>query len=757
MKKPALLTKSLSGLASLALILASTPTLQIYAEELPAEEAVLESEMEESIPSIYTVTEFLDFQKNAEGSFVNEETQTKYGSLTAEPGTSLDQLPLPAKLVLNGYWEADGSDVLTTLELTDFDWKLKSDIGEIYSESTPEGSYVFVPDLDSYAESSDSIDAIKLAEGVKLLEIPVTIALPEAETTETAPPETEYAEPLPVETEYTEPAPAETEYIEPAPSETEYIEPAPAETEYTEPAPSETEYTEPAPSETDNGDILIVDDNGEDVAPEEDIFSGLDDSILGGDFTEDTVLYDESGNPIEDLSETEMIAVTESEPAETEAAAPMETEAAEPETAAPAGTEAAEPQTSAPAETEATETEAPAPADPVYEAPITASLALKDAIGNNLYTYNDAVTGQNLLTLTDGMTINVPALPCNSDIGKIAIEFVSDGKTFTLSYSDGTENAAGLWDFTAGSLTLKLKVADTANTVVAEYSIIMNVTKNAHTWSAATCTEDQKCSVCGTTNPGTALGHTWTDPTCTEDQKCSVCGTTNPGTALGHDWEAATCTTPKTCNRCGATEGKALGHDLQDDWEVTRTSTDTVHGEQIRFCHRDNCDYSETRALNIIGNPNNNTIANLAEGGQYNLNTKITFTAVGAAMGNTSPINGDVRYVPLSWNIQNTPGNFMDNFTGAFSISKAGSYTVTVTFQKQLYQDGWKATDIVDTKSVTFNVGNLVQGTLVEGTADGIKINPQTGDSTPIIPLAVAAVVALAAIIGVVIYKKKKA
>ena len=731
MKKPALLTKSLSGLASLALILASTPTLQIYAEELPAEETVLETEMQESIPSIYTVTEWIDFQKDAEGSFVDEETKEKYGDLTADPGTSLDQLPLPEKLILNGYWEEDGPDVLTTFELTDFDWKLKSDIGEVYSEATPEGSYVFVPDLEAYAEDADSIDEFKLADGVKLLEIPVTIALPEAETetseeTEEAPLETEYAEPLPVETEDSEPAPAETEYTEPV-------------------------------TETDDGDILIVDGNGEDVAPEEDIFSGLDDSLLGGDTGEDMVFYDENGNPIADPSETEMIAVTEGATAETEITAPIETEAAEPETAAPVETEAVETEAPAPTETDAAETEAPAPADPVYEAPITASLALKDAIGNNLYTYNDAVTGQNLLTLTDGMTINVPALPCNTDIGKIVIEFASEGKTFTLSYSDGTENTAGLWDFTAGSLTLKLKVADTANTDVEEYSIIMNVTRNAHTWSAANCTEDQKCTVCGATNPGTALGHTWKDATCTEDQICTVCGATNPGTALGHDWKAATCTTPKTCNRCGATKGKALGHDLQDDWEVTRASTDTVHGEQIRFCHRDNCDYSETRALNIIGNPNNNTIANLAEGGQYNLNTKITFTAVGAAMGNTSPINGDIRYVPLSWNIQNTPGNFMDNFTGSFSISKAGSYTVTVTFQKQIYQDGWQATDIVDTKSVTFNVGNLVQGTLVEGTADGIKINPQTGDSTPIIPLAVAAVVALAAIIGVVIYRKKKA
>lgn len=124
-------------------------------------------------------------------------------------------------------------------------------------------------------------------------------------------------------------------------------------------------------------------------------------------------------------------------------------------------------------------------------------------------------------------------------------------------------------------------------------------------------------------------------------------------------------------------------------------------------------------------------------------------------MGNTDPIDGDVRYVPSSWMVENTPGTFRDNFSGSFSITQSGRYTLTVTFQKQVYDNGWQITEIADSKSITITVGNVISADTTNN-ANAIKINPQTGDNTPIIALIAVLVAALAVIIVVIVYKKKR-
>ena len=182
-------------------------------------------------------------------------------------------------------------------------------------------------------------------------------------------------------------------------------------------------------------------------------------------------------------------------------------------------------------------------------------------------------------------------------------------------------------------------------------------------------------------------------------------------------------------------------------------STYSSHGYQERYCHRDGCDYSETRDLNIIGDASDNAIQNLTNGATYDINTRLSFSAYGAASENTDPIKNDVRYIPSTWSIQNTAGTWLDNFSGAFTISKAGTYTVTVTFQKQVYGDGsWQNTDIADSKSVTFSIG----GASTDGSNDAVRINPQTGDQTPILPFVMVLVLAVVVIIVVLVIRKKK-
>ena len=162
---------------------------------------------------------------------------------------------------------------------------------------------------------------------------------------------------------------------------------------------------------------------------------------------------------------------------------------------------------------------------------------------------------------------------------------------------------------------------------------------------------------------------------------------------------------------------------------------------------------SEERTLNIIGNPNDNAIQNLSEGATYDINTRLTFTAYGAASENSKPIANDVRYIPSTWSIQGTSGTWLDNFSGAFSISKTGTYTVTVTFQKQVYGDGtWQNTDIADSRTVTFSIG----GNSSDGSDDAVRINPQTGDQTPILPFVIILAAAAVVIIVILIIRRKK-
>ena len=56
-------------------------------------------------------------------------------------------------------------------------------------------------------------------------------------------------------------------------------------------------------------------------------------------------------------------------------------------------------------------------------------------------------------------------------------------------------------------------------------------------------------------------------------------------------------------------------------------------------------------------------------------------------MDNESPGKGDVRYVPYNWKVINTNSWSSAPYTAAFGITKAGTYTLTVTFDRQKYME----------------------------------------------------------------------
>ncbi|MGN0355237.1 MAG: LPXTG cell wall anchor domain-containing protein [Muricoprocola sp.] len=681
-----LISRCFSGLLTLSLIM---NPIAVYAEdgfmdEFPAEAESLEENVDNAT---FIIDSFPDFQKDSDEIYIDEEIREKYSEIKAVPGTSMEDLELPEELVLEGYWESD-PEQMVTYHMEDLNWKLKSDTDEIYSESSPEGEYIFIPDYDDYVLNHDDVDAFTLAENTKDLELKVTIVAKEAS------PENEDS--LDEESLSLDDSSSEDEIL---------MEGIDVITEDFVPYEENT-FTEETVVPDGSEDSVPTDEK--DSLPEENIFENLDSDVI----TEDSV---EFYQPDEEEPQTELQTESESE-------IPFETEITSEEEI----------------ETELLETE---------EAANDAITDYKGAYyfsvdGFMVYHYPE---GTEMIPVTEGTNVvSLTVLPCDTDMKNLSVS-LEDNTDTTYQFTDEYGNT--VFDFSDGESKTLYFTQDNGIT----YSATFTLKKEKHQWTEATCTELATCEICGKTKGDYADHISAGNETCTKNATCKVCGEEIPGTKLGHNWKAATCTTPKTCKRCNAEKGSALGHDLRDDWEVIEYSTETTHGYQQRYCHRDSCDYAEKLTLNIIGDPQNNGIADLYQGADYDLNTKLTFTAYGAGMQNTDPINGDVRYLPSSWTIQGSPGTFMEGYTGAFSISKAGTYTVTVAFQKQEYQNGWSSTSIADSKSVTFTVG----GVTTDGTTDSVRINPSTGDSSPVVPLAIAIVASLMAMAAVLFYRKK--
>ena len=109
-----------------------------------------------------------------------------------------------------------------------------------------------------------------------------------------------------------------------------------------------------------------------------------------------------------------------------------------------------------------------------------------------------------------------------------------------------------------------------------DYTTYAEIAATGHTpGAAATCTEPQICTVCGTELQA-ALGHTpGAAATCTTSQVCTVCGIELEA-ALGHKaGPAATCTTAQLCTVCGAELAAALGHVPVVDAAKAPTCTET--------------------------------------------------------------------------------------------------------------------------------------------------------------------------------------
>ena len=281
-----------------------------------------------------------------------------------------------------------------------------------------------------------------------------------------------------------------------------------------------------------------------------------------------------------------------------------------------------------------------------------------------------------------------------------------------------------------------------------------------HDLSKATCTEPARCQREGCDyTEGEALGHDFSKATCTEPARCQREGCDyTEGKALGHDISKATCTEAAKCQRegCHYTEGKPLGHDM-NAWTVTKKSTTTEKGERARNCKR--CDYRETELIERLSrkaDAGKNQIADLRTDINYPLDETITFHLYGAGQDNTEPVEGDTRYVPESWKIENQFDWRETDGESGFQIHKAGFYKVMASFRQQKFESGtWQNTDQTDIKEVTIKAGTEAQRE-EQARKDAAKKAAKTGDTSQMFVYILLLLVAAGLAVFVIVRNKKK-
>lgn len=143
-----------------------------------------------------------------------------------------------------------------------------------------------------------------------------------------------------------------------------------------------------------------------------------------------------------------------------------------------------------------------------------------------------------------------------------------------------------------------------------------------------------------------------------------------------------------------------------------------------------------------------NKITGISNGQIIKVNQNIKFVAEGGGMNIEDPIEGDVRYVPVKWQGL-TEGTWKEApYTATVKAAKNGTYTLKVTFDRQVYKNGkWVSDGADDIKSVQ-----------VRATETG-KAAVKTGDETQwmlyLILLAAGAGAAVTA--GAVMRKRRRA
>ena len=609
-------------------------------------------------------------------------------------GTKVKDMKLPDKLSARGYKEKD-SKKAEDIKIKDVTWKTD------YKEDSTAGKYTFTAQItDDYKLAKDVV-LPKLTIEITEAQTKTTEKQPETKAAETKQPETKAAEAKKPETKTTEKTP-EVKKPETKVTEKE-IEVRKPETKATEKKP-ETKISEKQPetkaTEAKKPETKISEKQPETKATEKKPETKI--SEKQPETKADAKAKDAKSTESEKESETKQSETKESETKQSETKE---------------------------SETKESETE-----------------------NTNLKISAFEVKDAKVTIDEEKQTITVLMQKRDTDLKKLAPKITVPAG---VTVDPASEKEV---DFSASDkipVIYKLtRTAEDGKTVTREYKVTATICK--HDWKEATCTEAAICKLCGVTGAA-ALGHDWKEATCTEAAVCKRCGIKGSA-ALGHDWTKATCKVKSTCKRCKITRGKLAAH-TWSKWKVTAEATHEKKGKKERKCGI--CKKKETKTLpkiNWIGEADNNKIEGLTNGGNYATGANITFKAVGDRMDNKAPIEGDVRYLPVSWTCGTGKGDL--NETNAYArtlqFTTAGTYTLNVTYERQLYKDGkWIAKGDADVQTVQLNVtGNTITNSTNKGASasnSNVRVAAVTGDNSPIVLLSIVLAASLAALIALLV------
>ena len=296
------------------------------------------------------------------------------------------------------------------------------------------------------------------------------------------------------------------------------------------------------------------------------------------------------------------------------------------------------------------------------------------------------------------------------------------------------------------------KLTKAADGSTREYKVTASICK--HDWTPASCTTAAVCKLCQAEGEK-ALGHSFTEATCTEPKTCSRCHITE-GSALGHDWTKATCAVKSTCTRCKLTQGELAKHSWSE-WKVTTKATHEKKGKKERLCKV--CGKEESKTLpkkNWIGEADKNKITGVDGTTSYATGANITFKAVGDRMDNKKPIEGDVRYKPVSWICGTGKGDLSgdNSYSKTIQFTTAGDYTLRVTYERQAYKNGkWVKKGEEDVQSVTLKITGK---TITTNSNTNVKTAAATGDNSPIRILVIVLLISLVLIIWMAVWNVRR-
>ena len=609
-------------------------------------------------------------------------------------GTKVKDMKLPDKLSARGYKEKD-SKKAEDIKIKDVTWKTD------YKEDSTAGKYTFTAQItDDYKLAKDVV-LPKLTIEITEAQTKTTEKQPETKAAETKQPETKAAEAKKPETKTTEKTP-EVKKPETKVTEKE-IEVRKPETKATEKKP-ETKISEKQPetkaTEAKKPETKTTEKTPEVKKPETKVTE------------KETEVRKPETKATEKKPETK---ISENQP-ETKAA-----EQKQPETKADAkAKDAKSTESEKESETKQSETkESETKQSETKESETKES----ETENTNLKITAFEVKDAKVTIDEEKQTITVLMQKSDTDLKKLAPKITVPAG---VTVDPASEKEV---DFSASDkipVIYKLsRTAEDGKTVTREYKVTATICK--HDWKEATCTEAAICKLCGVTGEA----------------------------ALGHDWTKATCKVKSTCKRCKITRGKLAAH-TWSKWKVTAEATHEKKGKKERKCGI--CKKKETKTLpkiNLIGEADNNKIEGLTNGGNYATGANITFKAVGDRMDNKAPIEGDVRYLPVSWTCGTGKGDL--NETNAYArtlqFTTAGTYTLNVTYERQLYKDGkWIAKGDADVQTVQLNVtGNTITNSTNKGASgsnSNVRVAAVTGDNSPIVLLSIVLAASLAALIA---------